>query len=92
MVDSSAAIQTVLPRGRSRGGELGEERGLAGGSRPSAAEVHERGWASFARGSSPGSVQSWVGTEKTAHDPFSIFKFLFRLNKSIWENKNRRNT
>jgi hypothetical protein len=42
----------------SRGGELGEERGLTGGSQPSVAEARVRGWAGFTCGSGPGSVQS----------------------------------
>jgi hypothetical protein len=60
-----------------RGGEMGEERGLTGGTWLSAAEACTRGWAGFARWSGPGLVQSWAGAEKTAHDPFPFFKFLF---------------
>jgi hypothetical protein len=61
-------------------------------AQPSVVEAHTCSWAGFTRGSSPGSVQSWADAEKTAHDPFSIFKFLFQLNKSTGENKTRRNT
>jgi hypothetical protein len=79
---SAAAIRPALPHGWSRGGELGEKRGLTGRSRPSVVEARTGGWAGFARRSGPRSVQSWANMEKTAHDPFPIFKFLFQLNKS----------
>jgi hypothetical protein len=87
VVGLAVAIRPALPCGRSRGGELGEERGLTGGSRSSAAEAWARGWAGFAHGSGPGLVQSGDDMEKTAHDPFPIFKFLFQLNKSTGGNK-----
>jgi hypothetical protein len=77
---SLVIIRPALPRGRSRGGELGEERGLTGGSRPSAVEARAWGWAGITRGSGPGSVECWADAKKTAHNPFSIFKLLFQLN------------
>jgi hypothetical protein len=42
VVGSSVAMQPALPRGRSRGRELGQERGLTGGSQSLAAEAHAR--------------------------------------------------
>jgi hypothetical protein len=78
---SSLAIRPALPHGWSGGGELGEERGPTGGSRRSVTEA--RAWGLVGR-KLPTTLFQILNSFS---DPFSIFKFLFQLNKSTRENK-----
>jgi hypothetical protein len=66
---NSASVATRVEQRRGIGGREWAD----GGSWPLVAEARERGWAGFTCGSGPGSVQSWAGVEKMAHDPFSDF-------------------
>jgi hypothetical protein len=64
VASSLVASRPALPHGQSRGGELGEERWLMGGSRPSMVEAHARAGLASRAGAAQGRCRAGPARRK----------------------------